>query len=459
VPDSFPDGFLFGAAASAYQIEGAADEGGRGPSIWDTFSHQPGHTHGGDTGDVAADHFHRFRDDVRLMRDMGLQMYRFSVSWPRVLPDGTGSVNETGLDFYRALVEELLAAGIEPMATLFHWDLPQPLQDAGGWPARSTAGAFADYARVVHGAIGDRVSWWATINEPWCAAFLGHASGVFAPGVRDPAAAFAAAHHLLLAHGMAVQAMRAEGDGRHGIPVNPAPIRLGRSDEPDVLQGARVIDGLRNRLWLDALLAGAYPADVLDNAARFGGLPVVEGDMAAIAAPLDWLGVNYYHDLTVDRAGPGAHSSQLGGGVHPGAEQVTEVVEVGPLTDMGWPITPPGLYDQLDELRRRYPGLPPMLVSENGCAYDDPIGPDGTIADLRRIEYLDAHLRQVLRALEDGIDVRGYLVWSILDNFEWAEGYGKRFGLVHVDYETQRRTPRRSAGWYRSLIETRRLSG
>jgi beta-glucosidase len=447
---------MFGAAASAYQIEGGATEGGRGASIWDTFSHQPGNTYEGDTGDVAADHFHRFREDVGLMKDLGLEMYRFSISWPRVLPEGTGQVNEAGLDFYRALVDELVAADIEPMVTLFHWDLPQALQDAGGWPARSTAGAFADYAAVVFRALGDRVSWWSTINEPWCAAFLGHASGVFAPGMRDPAAAFASAHHLLLAHGMAVQAMRAEGAGRHGIPLNPAPIRLGRSDEPDVLQGARVIDGLRNRLWLDAILAGAYPADVMENASRFGGIPVREEDMATIAEPLDWLGVNYYHDLTVDRVGSAAHASQLGG-VHPGAEAVTEVVEGGPLTDLGWPVTPTGLYDLLDELRRRYPGLPPVLISENGCAYDDPIEPDGTIADVRRIEYLDSHLQQVLRALEDGIDIRGYLVWSILDNFEWAEGYSKRFGLVHVDYTTQRRTPRQSADWYRSLIRSRRL--
>jgi beta-glucosidase len=457
VTGSFPEEFLFGAAASAYQIEGGVTDGGRGPSIWDTFSHQPGNTHQGDSGDVAADHFHRFREDVQLMKDLGLQMYRFSISWPRVMPDGTGRVNQEGLDFYRALVEELLAAGIEPMATLFHWDLPQALQDAGGWPQRSVAGAFAEYATVVYRALGDRVSWWSTINEPWCAAFLGHASGVYAPGVRDPAAAFAAAHHLLLAHGTAVQAMRAEGIGRHGIPLNPAPVRLGRSDEPDVLNGARVIDGLRNRLWLDAILAGAYPADVLENASRFGGLPVEEGDMAVIAEPLDWLGINYYHDLTVDRAG--SSESQLGGGMHPGAEAVTEVVEPGPLTDMGWPLTPTGLYDLLDELRLRYPGLPPVMISENGCAYDDPFQPDGTIVDQRRIDYLDAHLRQVLRALEDGIDVRGYLVWSILDNFEWAEGYSKRFGLVHVDYATQRRTPRESASWYRSLIETRGLSG
>jgi beta-glucosidase len=444
---AFPDGFLWGAATSSYQVEGAVDEDGRGPSIWDTFSATPGAVQGGDTGAVAADHYHRFREDVALMRRLGLRMYRFSVAWPRIQPGGHGPVNERGLDFYRRLVDELLANGIEPNLTLYHWDLPQALQDAGGWPARDTAARFADYAAAVYGALHDRVRWWSTMNEPWCIALLSHAEGVHAPGERDPARAIAAIHHVLLAHGMGLRAMRAiDPSPRLGIVLNLAPVGAARPVADPWLSGAvGIVDGYRNRIWLDALLDGRYPDDMLAVTDAFGGLPVAPGDLDVIATPLDWLGINYYHDILL---GPADRSDP----VHPGAGPVREAPPPGDRTDMGWPITPDGLRTLLVSIRRGHPAAPPILVTENGASYDDPIGPDGSIDDARRLAYLDAHLRAVAAAIDEGADVRGYLAWSLMDNFEWARGYAQRFGIVHVDYATQARTPRRSALWYRDVI-------
>ena len=445
---TFPPGFIWGVATSAYQIEGASRADGRGTSIWDTFVKRPAAVHGGDTGEAATDHYARFREDVALMAALGIRMYRFSVAWPRVIPDGRGPVNERGLDFYQRLVDALLEAGIEPMAALYHWDLPQTLEDAGGWPARGTALAFAEYASAVFDALRDRVRWWITLNEPWCSAFLGYATGVHAPGVRDPARAVAAVHHLLLAHGLATRAMRAaDMDARLGIALNVAPVRY--FAEPDALleDARRRVDGLRNRIFLDPLLSASYPTDVLADLASFGGLPIQDGDLAAIGEPLDWLGVNYYNDLILEPAAGETALSQL----YPGVTAVREVV-VGELTDMGWPITPEGLFDLLTEIRRRYPGAPRLVVTENGAAYDDPVGRDGVIHDDRRIAYLDAHLRALHRAIRAGTAVDGYFVWTLLDNFEWAEGYSKRFGLVHVDRATQRRTPRLSASWYQGVI-------
>lgn len=444
----FPRGFLWGSATSAYQVEGAVEADGRGPSIWDTFSATPGAIVGGDTGAVAADHYHRYRDDVRLMSELGMRMYRFSVAWPRVQPTGRGPANERGLDFYRRLVDALLEAGVTPNLTLYHWDLPQALQDAGGWPIRDTAARFADYAAIVFGALHDRVPWWSTLNEPWCVALLGHASGVFAPGVKDPTQAIRSIHHLLLGHGLAVRTMRDIDPGpRQGIVLNLAPVHAATADPgPVVERGTRIVEGYRNRVWLGPLFEGRYPEDIEGLASeRFGSLPVEAGDLAVIGTPIDWLGVNYYHDIFV---GP----SPVPDATNPGADGVVEVALGTERTDMGWPITPSGLRDLLVSVGHDHPGAPPMLITENGAAYDDPTERDGPIDDARRVAYLERHLLALSDAIADGADVRGYLVWSLLDNFEWAEGYAKRFGIVRVDFDTLRRTPRRSAGWYRDVI-------
>ena len=443
----FPDGFLWGASTSAYQIEGAVREGGRSPSIWDSLCRVPGAIHGGDTGDVADDHYHRYRHDVALMASLGLTAYRFSVAWPRVLPAGRGAVNEAGLDFYRRLVDELLAAGIEPHLTLYHWDLPQVLQDAGGWPARDSARWFAEYASVVFDALHDRVRFWTTLNEPWCSSLLGYADGVHAPGIRDPRLATRAIHHLLLGHGLALQAMRAiDPSPAAGIVLNLQPIRVGEPDPSALLLDAvRRVDGLRNRVWTEPVLGGRYPEDVAADLEPFGGLPVLDDDLVVISQPLDFLGVNYYADDVLVSA-PGAtipHS--------PGVQDVTGR-DPGPgATDMGWPVTPDGLRELLLTLAASYPELPPIHITENGVAYDDPIV-DGAFHDERRIDYLDAHLRALHAAIVAGVDVRGYFHWSLLDNFEWSHGFHMRFGLVHVDYDTQVRTPRDSALWYRDVI-------
>jgi beta-glucosidase len=443
----FPDGFLWGAATSAYQIEGAVREDGRSPSIWDTLCRVPGAIRGGDTGDVADDHYHRYREDVALMASLDLNAYRFSVAWPRVLPAGRGTPNQAGLDFYRRLVDELLAAGIEPHVTLYHWDLPQVLQDAGGWPSRDAAHWFADYAAVVFDALHDRVRFWTTLNEPWCSSLLGYADGIHAPGVRDPRQATRAIHHLLLGHGLAVQALRAIDPSRDlGIVLNLTPVRAGeRGDDPPLREAVRRVDGLRNRVWTDPLLRGRYPDDVVADLEAFGGLPAQAGDLGVIAQPLDFLGINYYFDDEL--------VSALGATIaHTPGLQDASGRDPGPdATDMGWPVTPDGLRDLLVTLAERYPGLPPIHITENGVAYDDPIE-DGAIHDARRIAYLDAHLRALHAAIAAGVDVRAYFGWSLLDNFEWSHGYAMRFGLVHVDYATQVRTPRDSAWWYRDVI-------
>ena len=381
----FPPGFIWGAATSSYQIEGATNADGRGPSIWDTFSATPGKVVGGDTGAVAADHYHRFREDIAVMKQLGLKMYRFSVAWPRVLPAGRGTVNQAGLDFYRRLVDELLANDIEPNLSLYHWDLPQALQDAGGWPSRDIAGWFADYAEVVYGALHDRVAWWSTINEPWCVSLLSHAAGKHAPGEQDPVRAIRAIHHVLLAHGAATAAMRAiDPTPRLGIVLNPAPVVATPGASGELLErGVRIVDGYRNRVWLDPLFAGRYPADMLEVVDAFGGFPIEEGDLARIATPIDWLGINYYND-TILGAGPGPIAGR--DGVHPGAEFVHESPPPGPRTSIGWPLTPRGFHALLTRIKSDHPNVPPMMITENGAAYDDPIGPDGAIADDLRIQ-------------------------------------------------------------------------
>jgi beta-glucosidase len=442
-----PDGFLWGAATAAYQIEGAVDADGRGPSIWDTVSARPGAVRHGDTGAIACDSYRRWREDVRLAAELGLSAYRFSVAWPRVLPSGRGRVNQAGLDHYRALVDALLAAGIAPAVTLYHWDLPQSLEDRGGWTARSTVDAFEEYAGLVADALGDRVPMWITLNEPWVSSFVGYGTGEHAPGVRDGRAALLAAHHLLCAHARAVPVLRAT-TGRVGITLNLTPVRPAGGGPADAAAAARV-DGNANRWFLDPLLAGRYPADLADwYGADAADLAGADADLAAIAAPLDFLGVNYYRRTHV-AAGTVTGQPRT---VRPALDAHAVEPPGVPVTAMGWPVEPDGLTELLVRLRRDHPDLPPLYITENGAAYDDHVDPEGGVHDEERIGYLDGHLRAVREAIDAGADVRGYFCWSLLDNFEWAEGYAKRFGLYFTDYRTQERIPKDSARWYAEVI-------
>ena len=441
---ALPADFLWGTATAAYQIEGAAAEDGRGPSIWDTFAHEPGAVLTGENGDVADDHYHRWRDDVALMSELGISAYRFSVSWPRVQPAGAGPANQPGLDFYRRLVDELTDRGIEPWLTLYHWDLPQPLEDAGGWPVRETAERFADYAALVVEDLGDRVQFWTTLNEPWCSAFLGYASGDHAPGRREPEAAVAAAHHLMLGHGLGVQALRASAaELEVGITLNLHPVHAASAD-PAVEEAARRVDGAQNRIFLDPLLRGEYPADVRADLAAVTDFAFVrDGDLAAIAEPIDLLGVNYYTPLvatTPALVGTGAATLQP---------------PQPPVTAMGWAVHPDGLVEVLERVHREYGPLP-LYVTENGAAYDDVVGEDGEIHDADRVAFLTGHVDACARAVAAGVPLRGYFAWSLLDNFEWAFCFSKRFGLVRVDYDTQQRTVKDSGRAYAALIERHR---
>jgi beta-glucosidase len=440
----FPGDFLWGTATAAYQVEGAVAEDGRGPSVWDTFSHRPGTTFEGATGDVACDHYHRWREDVALMTGLGAGAYRFSVAWPRVQPDGRGAVNPAGLDFYDRLVDALHEAGIAACPTLFHWDLPQPLEDDGGWMLRDTAARFADYAGLVAERLADRVTHWFTLNEPFVHAVFGYGFGVHAPGRTLMLDCFPAMHHQLLAHGLAARSLRAAGAASIGIVHNLAPAQPLTDTAGDRL-AAEIIDTLHNRTFCDPVLLGRYP-DLPPGGPAVDRSCVRDGDLELVAAPIDVLGVNYYAPDVVKAAGEG---NPLGFELTdlPGAQH----------TAMGWPVVPDGLRRLLVGLRDRYgDALPPVLVTENGAAYDDHVGPDGSVDDQDRIAYLDAHLRAVRAAMDAGVDVRGYFVWSLLDNFEWADGYAKRFGLVHVDYATQRRTPKASYGWLRDLLRAQR---
>ncbi|WP_433533226.1 GH1 family beta-glucosidase [Micromonospora sp. CA-263727] len=440
---TFPDGFRWGVATSAYQIEGATDADGRTASIWDTFCQVPGAVAGGESGAVACDHYHRMPQDVALMAGLGVDTYRFSVSWPRVQPGGRGPANGPGLDFYDRLVDRLLAAGIDPWVTLYHWDLPQELEEAGGWPERDTVWRFADYADLVFDRLQDRVSCWTTLNEPWCVAVYGYADGIHAPGRRDRAAAMHAVHHLLLAHGEAVNRMRARStrdDHQFGITLNLTPTVPYRHTPAD-LDAARRADGLGIRIYLDPLLRGHYPDDTVADLAADGiSLPVRPGDLQTIATPLDVLGVNYYFTDTVRADGV--------------------VVRNAATTALGWPITPHGLTDLLLRLLRDYPAVP-VVITENGGAFPDrrPPAVAGPVEDRDRIAFLRAHIRAVADAIERGADIRGYFVWTLLDNFEWAHGYGPTFGLVSVDRDTLHRTPKHSARWYRDLISAQRSGG
>jgi beta-glucosidase len=446
---SIPRDFLWGAATSAYQIEGAVDQGGRGPSIWDTFSHTPGKVRHGDTGDVACDHYHRFAEDVALMADLGLGAYRFSLAWPRIVPDGVGAVSEEGVAFYRRLAEALRETGIEPLVTLYHWDLPQALQDRGGWQAPDSVDWFAAYAAVAKEALGDLVTMWTTLNEPYCVAFLGHGSGLHAPGIADPSVAHLAAHHLVLAHhagAAALRSTRPRADDRIGAVLNVIPAwPAGDSDEDRRVAG--MVDAIHNGMFLEGTLRGRYPEAIVDLQERFGIAAAVDLDeLAATRAEVDFLGVNYYN-VNRFRHRPGAPAP----GEFPGADGAVLVPPTGEVTEMDWGVGPEGLSWVLDRLAGDYPDLP-LYVTENGAAFPDRTIVDGVVDDPDRIAYLRRHVSAIADAAARGVDVRGYFVWSLLDNFEWSHGYSKRFGLVHVDFDTLERTPKRSAGWYRGLI-------
>ncbi|OCG73546.1 GH1 family beta-glucosidase [Microbacterium sediminis] len=464
---SFPDDFLFGAATAAFQVEGAAFEDGRTASIWDAFSRVPGAVINADNGDVACDHYHRYRDDVALMKSLGLQAYRFSTSWARVRPDG-GAVNPKGVDFYSRLVDELLEAGIVPWPTLYHWDMPQALEERGGWTARETTERFVEFAVTMHEALGDRVPTWTTLNEPWCSSFLAYTAGAHAPGRQSVRDGLLASHHLLLAHGRAAQELRARG-AQVGITLN---LTVADPVDPSDLEdqdAARRIDGQFNRWFLDPLRVGAYPVDIVSDFRAVDEAAVAEfesavrpGDLEIISQPLDFLGVNYYHGELV--SGHAAEEPPVGGEAptdrptrspYPADEDIHWPDRGLPRTTMGWEVQPEGLTRLLQRVAADLPGVP-LYVTENGAAYDDELV-DGAVDDPERTEFVRAHLSAVLDAIERGVDVRGYYYWSLFDNFEWAWGYEKRFGIVHVDYATQQRTVKRSGREYARIAAERAL--
>ncbi len=434
---SFPKDFVWGCATASYQIEGAPQADGKGESIWDRFSHTPGKIRNGDTGDVACDHYHRWEEDVALMRELGLKGYRFSLAWPRIVPSGWGEVNRRGLDFYSRLVDALLEAGITPFATLYHWDLPQGLQDRGGWPSRDTAQAFADYAQVCYDALGDRLQNWITLNEPWVVADLGHREGIFAPGLQSVEATLAAAHHLHLASGWAVQAFRASGrQGQIGITLNLSPIHPLTDSEGDVAAADRY-DQWLNRWWLDPIFRGTYPEGILSLLEA--QMPETrDGDLEVARTPLDFLGLNYYNRQMASAA----EGQFLNVAISTGP---------GPKTAFGWEVYPEGYYEMMVRLAQEY-RVQKLYLTENGAAYNDVLGSDGEVHDPERIAFLQAHLEQVWRALQTGVPVQGYFLWSLMDNFEWASGYSIRFGIVYSDYPTLRRIPKDSAHWYAQVI-------
>lgn len=435
---AFPPGFLWGVGTSAYQIEGAVHEDGRGSSIWDLFAATPGKTYFGQTGAVAVDHYHRMESDVALMAELGLTAYRFSVAWPRVIPDGSGPVNTRGLDFYDRLIDLLLAHQITPIVTLYHWDLPLALHRQGGWLRRETAAAFADYAEVVARRLGDRVTWWLTHNEPWCAAYQGYGDGKHAPGYADRGAAVAAAHHILLSHGLAMPRLRAavRPDARLGIALNLYPI-YPADDRPETMAAVELADAFKNRWFLDPVFRGSYPEELF-RAWHVHPPPILPGDMDLIRQPIDYLGVNYYERSIVRGDGQG----------------FTEVRQIpdAAFTALGWEVFPQGLALMLERVHREY-GPAAIIVTENGASFADQWdGQQAVIHDPDRLQFIQQHVASLEQALDAGVPIKGYMVWSLLDNFEWSEGYHHRFGLVYVDFATQRRIVKASGRWYADFI-------
>lgn len=436
---TFPSDFKWGVATASYQIEGAAFEDGRGMSIWDTFCRTPGKVYQGHTGDVACDHYHRYESDIQLMKELGVDMYRFSIAWPRILPDGTGAVNEAGLDFYERLVDGLLANGIQPWATLYHWDLPQALQDTGGWTSRVVVDAFVNYTEIVSKRLGDRVKHWMTHNEPWCASFLSYYIGEHAPGHQNLQEAAAASHHLLLSHGRAVPVLRANSPGAQvGIVLNPSWNDPATESEADQ-EAAWRVSGYQNRWFMDPLYKAQYPVDMLD---LLGGLPALQaGDEAEIAAPLDFLGINYYTRGVIANA-PGL-APLYATPIHP----------EGDYTAMNWEIHPQSLYNLLKWINDTY-AVGDLYITENGAAFDDQLTEDGQVHDENRLNYLKVHFASMRQAMADGVLLKGYFLWSMMDNFEWAHGYNKRFGIIYVDFETQERFLKDSAKWYATVTRS-----
>lgn len=444
----FPKEFIWGAATAAYQIEGAVNEDGRGESIWDRFSHTLGKVYRGDTGDIACDHYHRYREDVLLMKELGLKSYRFSIAWPRIFPDGKGSINSKGVDFYNRLIDELLEAGIEPAATLYHWDLPQALQDQGGWGTRATVGAFEDYSKVAFQRFGDRVGRWITFNEPQVSAICGYAEGHHAPGLRDMALGIQVAHHLLVAHARTVEIYRQLNfKGEIGITLNLSPTYPASGSVEDK-KAAIFADGEKNRWFLDPVLKGVYPEDIGELYHRkYNGPAIENGDMELIKrAAVDFLGINYYSRAVIGHPAPG--SSGLYQNVNP---------EDSAYTDMVWEIFPAGIYDLLLRIKKDY-GNPRIFITENGAAFQDGQIEKGIVADDDRLDYLKQHLMAIHRALEEGVRLDGYYLWSLMDNFEWAYGYSKKFGIVKIDYATQDRSIKKSGAWYRDVIKNNGLT-
>jgi beta-glucosidase len=443
----FPADFVWGAATSAYQIEGAVTEDGRSESVWDVFCRKPGAIRDGHTGEVAADHYHRWSEDVGLMAELGLNAYRFSIAWPRVQPEGKGPGSELGLDFYDRLTDALLARGITPVPTLFHWDMPQPLEDDGGWLSRETSYRFAEYARLAAERLADRIPMWITLNEPFVVLAYGYALGMHAPGRELMLGALPVGHHQLLGHGLAASALRAAGVRQVAITNICSPAWPASSSEADVA-AARAYDALHNRLFADPLFLGRYPDLSAFGVGEDGMECVRDGDLEVICAPVDALGVNYYSPTRLSALPESPLPFQM------------EPIPGYPVTAFGWPVIPAALTELLTMLAERYGGaLPPVYITENGCSVSDEVAADGSVDDQPRINYLDGHIRAVRDAMTAGVDVRGYFVWSLIDNFEWSEGYHQRFGLVHVDFATQRRTPKASFAWYRDLIAANRQPG
>lgn len=442
----FPGNFTWGTATASYQVEGAVSEDGRGESIWDRFSHTPGKVYNGDTGDIACEHYHRYRQDIALMKEMGIKGYRFSIAWPRIFPEGNGKLNTKGLDFYDRLVDELLRNGIDPMVTLYHWDLPQALQDIGGWANRDTAEYFAQYAETVFKSLGDRAGKWITHNEPWVAAFVGNLQGRHAPGLMDFPLAVQVSHNLLLSHAKAVKAYRAMNfkNGKIGITLNLNPIYPASQTSED-MEAARVADGYSNRWFLDPVLKGGYPEDMMALYREKLNSPVIEpGDMKCISdSPSDFIGVNYYSRKVIKNSE---------------ADPVLRFKEIQPegsgYTDMNWEIYPQGLHDLLTRIKQDY-NNPVIYITENGAAFKDDRLENGIVRDDARRAFLEGHFEAALRAIKDGVRLEGYYVWSLMDNFEWAHGYNKRFGLIYVDYKSQKRIWKNSGLWYKAFLNSK----
>jgi len=460
---AWPQHFLFGSATAAAQIEGAGHSYGKEDSVWDAFARKQGAIAGGENLEVAVDHYHRYREDVQLMRELGLDSYRFSTSWARVVPGGR-KVNEQGLDFYSRLVDELLENGILPWLTLYHWDLPQALEERGGWANRETAYQFVEYAEAVYNKLGDRVRHWTTFNEPLCSSLIGYAAGEHAPGRQEPEAALAAMHHQHLAHGLATERLRELGAQELGITLNLTNAVPNDPTDPVDLEAARRIDALWNRMYLDPILKGSYPEDLLADVSHLGLANVIQpGDLEIIHQPIDFLGVNHYHDdnvsghpLSGDQPAAVVPTDSAKSSPFVGSEYVTFPARDLPRTAMGWEVNPQGLRVLLNRLQRDYENLPALYITENGASYTDEVSNEGTVEDHERREYILNHLDEVARSIEDGVDVRGYFVWSLLDNFEWAWGYDKRFGIIYVDYQSQERIIKNSGRAYAGLIAANR---